>query len=599
VNTNISQASAFVKSEVDWPEILSGEECENQVFDDNGEYDGEPLDPCPECGGEAASLDDLRSFYNDPLLDLPAKACGCDQKTWDIADVWTDYFGEVLERDEKEKMSRRVAIEREGLSAFVFGNPTLTNVAHEIVRCCNVPEELAVCGIFGALSAGIGKGLEIEYKAGATTPLGFFHIGFMHSGEGKTEASKRSLKPLYDKQSALREEWKAGLASVKANIIANKARISKLTKQAERRGLDSQEAAELEKCIEAEEALQRELVPPSVYMGDFTLEAQRNVLEANHGQTTMLSDDAGRMFQNLLGLNNKMNMPEDLLLLQGYSRMDFQSDRASGKSVHIEDVWCSLFWLSQPDKIELLTKNPWIVEGGFLARCLLARFSGEASVQSDDDVPGALMKRYGEQWNEIYDAYRGHYAEYQIRRIIKVSAAARACLKRIEKQIVDSANAASQLLKAFAARRMENLWRIVGLLHVARHLGKAHEFPLSDETVSAGVDVLNYFRRQQERMLGGCAEEKRRKQFKKLIDAVLQSPDEKITMRELRRKGWEEKDALNLAKQIPNHLIVEKSSGGDKKGRPSTSIRISPNLPLCFRDPTLSEKFRAHRNRRA
>ena len=123
-------------------------------------------------------------------------------------------------------------------------------------------------------------------------------------------------------------------------------------------------------------------------------------------------------------------------------------------------------------------------------------------------------------------------------------------------------------MKPIAARAMENLWRIVGVLHVARHLGNAHNVPLSDETVDAGVKVLNYFRRQQMRLLGSHAEEKQRERITRLIDTV----GERITMRNLVRKGWDENEVLSLVKQFPKHLTATNKEVGKSGGRPSIII---------------------------
>lgn len=566
-------------SEDGLPPFWDGEALESIEFEER-EYDGTPIEACPDCGGEVSDEESYRilkgSTENAIPLDLPGfglsgkvlkpvKRCECDQG---IGDEWRNWFNEAKASHEREYRSREGAKSRGGLSAFVLGNPTLTNVALEISRCCNVPEELAVCGILSAISSALGKGLSIEYKHNGKTPLGLFIVGFMNSGEGKTASMDRTLKPLYDKQAELREMWNAEVSTVRANIVVNDARTKTLTKIAEKRSPDSKEAAELVECLETAEKLKKELIPRSLWMGDFTFEAQRNVLNGNGEQITMLSDDAGRSIQNLLGLNNKLQMPEDLLMLAGYSGSDFMSDRAAAGNVFIPKVWASLFWLAQPDKIELLTKNTWIVEGGFLARCLLALFNGEAHVQSDEDVSPTLMAEYDKHWNQIFKAYREEYAEYQIQKTIKVSLIAKESLKKIEEQAVASQNAAPREMKPFAARAMENLWRIVGVLHVARHLGNAHNVPLSDETVDAGVKVLNYFRRQQMRLLGSHAEEKQRERITRLIDTV----GERITMRNLVRKGWDENEVLSLVKQFPKHLTATNKEVGKSGGRPSIII---------------------------
>jgi hypothetical protein len=580
-----------------------------------GEYDGEPIEPCTECGGELASAEECEEHgwplpYSDRytenatqlMLDEAGKQkdvlyrrCDCDQDAQ--ADEWRKWLNDVRARWDEEKESRESATESNGLSAFVLGNPTLTNVALEISRCCNVPEELVVCEILSAISAAIGKGLVIEYKRNGYTPLGLYIIGYMMSGGGKSASMMRALKPVYDKQIALHEQWKSDCSMTKANLVAVEARLKGLTKTAEKRALDSKEARELEQLQTEVDKLKKELAPPSLWMQDFTIEAQRNVLNSNAEQVTMLSDDAGRQFQNLLGLNNKLQMVEDQLLLAGYTGSDFVSDRVSSGHVFIPKVWCSLFWLAQPDKIQLLTENAHIAEGGFLARCLMARFHGEACVQSDDDVSLTLMAAYDKVWSEVFSAYREQHLEYQSRETINVSGRAREFLKYIEEQIVDAHNSGPAAMRPFSARWMENLWRIAGVLHVARHLGEAHKVPVSEDTARAAANVLGYFRRQQEQMLGARAHEKQRDKITKLIDIVLRSEGERITMRELGRKGWDEKEVLSLVKQVPRVLVVVNKPSGENGGRPSVCLETL-DVPLCYRDPQLAARFRASRDRR-
>jgi hypothetical protein len=269
----------------DFPEPISGEDLLRIDFGDIAD-DGKPIEACPacpDCGGELAEP------YEERRRKIVHPACTCDPyfvPPW-VAEQksrmeYLREFDRILgyRKTEEEKEEDGSIQTGEGLSAFVFGNETLTNIALEIQRCCRVPEELAVVGILASLSCALGKGLNIEYKLNATTPLGLYILGFMKSGGGKSASMDRSMRPVSWKQAELRARWEQDSALTKANLEANESRIGALKKEASKI-LSSEKASELAKLIAEKDKLQKELKPPSLMMEDFTLEAMRNVMSIN------------------------------------------------------------------------------------------------------------------------------------------------------------------------------------------------------------------------------------------------------------------------------------------------------------------------------
>lgn len=523
------------------------------------------LDVCDECG---------KPFNCECDPDKPCKCgkgCACDQS--EQSDYFREYHDELGKRWEREKGEKERG---EFTSAMILGraDQRFQWIAEEVARTVGVPETLTTIEVLAAISTAIGKGLYVESRPGRKTPLGLYTNGFARSGTGKTESLKLAFKPIYDKQRELRESWQKELPEIDANLDVNQARLSFLMKNAGKGKLTPDESSEIVRLKEQIQKLETEKKsPPSIWTGDATLAAMRDLLDLNSCQLSFLSDDAGKALQNLLGEHSNLKMPEDNILLSCYSGTDLTVDRVSKGSVFLPEPWANLFWLAQPDKIKLLTENQWLSEGGFLCRCLVARFNCVPHVMSDDSVSPELLAKYCQKWNVIYDAYRQGFIESGEQKKIVVSSEAMALMKRFERHIVDLRNGSLADVDSFGARWIENAWRLAGVLHVSRHLAKSHLEPLGEREVISAITLMEYFKRQQLEII----HESRQKAFSDKLNRIIEKLSKKggsCSLGDFKNDGWDTDEVLSIVRMKPDQIEVTQVLGGKAKGRPGYRLRL-------------------------
>jgi hypothetical protein len=558
------EADYKAQAKSDLPPLWPGDVLEHPAVIDSSRTP-EYLDTCDECG---------KPFKCECDPDKPCecgKSCVCDQS--DQSEYFCEYHKELKKQFAREKASEESG---EFTASMILGRaePIFQQIAQETARTVGVPETLTVIEVLSAICTAIGKGLYLESRPGRKTPLGLYFQGFARSGTGKTESVRVAFKPIYDKQRELRESWKQELSEIEANLDVNKARLAFLMKNAGKGKLTADESSEIIRLKEEIQKLETQKnSPPSIWTSDATLAAMRDLLDLNSCQLSFLSDDAGKALQNLLGEHSNLKMPEDNIFLGCYSGSDITVDRVSKGSVFLPEPWANLFWLAQPDKIKLLTENQWLSEGGFLCRCLVARFNCVPHVMSDDSVSPDLLAKYGERWNLIYNAYRQNYVEAGEQKKISVSDSARALMKQFEKHIVDKRLGELADVDSFAARWIENTWRLAGVLHVARHLDFAHCAPLGLRDTESAITIMEYFIRQQLEMI----HESRQKAFNDKFGRITEKLSRKggsCSLGDFKNDGWDTDEVLSIARINPVRIQVTQSAGGDRKGRPGYRLRL-------------------------
>src|SRR5260221_6275512 len=399
---------------------------------------------------------------------------------------------------------------------------TFQAIAQEAARTVGVPETITTVSVLAAVSAAIGKGLYIESRPERETSLGFYFQGFARSGTGKTESTKITLSPIYRKQRELREAWQEELPDIDANLEIVQARLSGLLGKAKKAKLSSEDAGEVVELKRQIKDLEtQKSSAPSVYIEDTTLAGMRDTLNvpSNGGQLSFISDDAGKALQNMLCVHSNLKMPEDNLLPQCYSVGDISVERA-GRTVFVPEAWGSLFSLAQPDKLQLLTGSQWLQEGGFMCRCLVARFNCVPHVMPDQGVSEELVEEYYQKWDKIFKAYRQGYLESGERKTIKVSGEVMATMKEWEQHIVDLRLGKLSDFDGFAARWIENGWRIAGILHVAKHLDKSHEVPLDKKSAETAIKMMDFFILEKLALMNDSREVARSNQIDKIAKFI-------------------------------------------------------------------------------
>jgi uncharacterized protein DUF3987 len=250
-------------------------------------------------------------------------------------------------------------------------------MAESVATSANVPIELTVLAVLAVLSTVIGKFLRVESGPDRRTSANLYILGFALSGTGKSEAIRLVFGAVNEIQQVLIRNWKTiTLIELRAKLKRLEAEIKKIEKELQKSS-DAEKADCLEQKLGEKLGEQQKIQdkiqsPPKIYTEDCTAERMASLLQLNQEQLTLLSDDASKAIQNLLGRYNKLKMVEDAMLVKGYSLNPFVVDRQTRDPVDLQEPCINLFWLTQPDKIPILFGNESLFFGGFLARCLVA-----------------------------------------------------------------------------------------------------------------------------------------------------------------------------------------------------------------------------------
>src|SRR5262249_42552460 len=195
--------------------------------------------------------------------------------------------------------------------------------------------------------------------------------------------------------------------------------------------------------------------PPKIYTEDCTAERMATLLQLNQEQLTLLSEDASKAIQILLGRYNKLQMVEDTLLVKGYSLDPFVVDRQTRAPVDLQEPCINLFWLTQPDKISTLFGNEALTSGGFIPRCLVAdtRCEPRKITGHEEPIPLVVRERFDQLVTALFKKFRGSVGSDSSSGIVLIHPTPEASQKMIEhfNSVVDRRRGELRDINSFAA----------------------------------------------------------------------------------------------------------------------------------------------------
>jgi Protein of unknown function (DUF3987) len=479
------------------------------------------------------------------------------------------------------------------LGAEIFDN-RLSEMVQTASDVSGSPESVCTMLALAAVSAAIGKGARVTFGQDPMS-LGLYFLNFIQSGSGKSRAFKTMLKPIVDLQIAENTEWEKEVrpkAEAEARVID--AKINGCRRAIENRKASSETESELVDLYVSKDALQWKLTRPISYTEDSTIQSIAVLMAENNEQLSFISSDAGAAIQNLLGRYNKDSQPDDTLFVKSYSEEPFTQTRIGREAIMLKSTWASLLWMAQPDKWDHLVKSEWLMDGGFIARCLLSRVEGDIRDNDGEEraVPGSLEQEYAKWIEEIFHAYRDLARNCDAPLIIRATPNARELMRDFENGEVNVHRRDHPEFGPFSARWVENAIRLAGVLHVARHGARSHHEEIDYTTASEAIKVMRWFMERQLRLLGDVynkkATERLHRLFEKVSNSTHGSGDIKIigaiTLRQLKRSGWTEPYIRSMVGRYGDKLKISTQETG---GRPTEivewtekNIRIPENPAL-------------------
>ncbi|MGE3313047.1 MAG: DUF3987 domain-containing protein [Limisphaerales bacterium] len=477
--------------------------------------------------------------------------------------------------------------------------PTVAAIVREIARVHRVPEALPGITAIGVVSAAIGSGLQVISGPQRTTRANLFLIASAESGTGKSETFRMLASPILEAEEVVQEQWRKHLSPLlQAELRTCENQLKRLDRQIGKTE-DSRELDRLKGQVKYLIAKRDELLnqnhAPLLVGQDITTERLAVVLEQNGETLLSASADARKLVDNILGRYAKDRTDEGLYL-SAFSGDHIRVDRQGRPAVVLRRPCLALLWWIQPDALESLLDEASLSASGFLPRCLLAhtraeptRIEGETPILATTTIQG---------WRDLVEsilmAFRlppnsdgSSRPSAPAPRTLTPSLDATAVLVGYHNAIVDRRQFDLTDIGPFTARWAEQAWRLLVVLHAAKHMAQAADVPVDVDTARQAVELAEWFADCQISILTRG----RRANAAKIEDEVLELLEENrtrrsrdfITAREVQRARIsptaEAAHAL-LSRMEQDGILVSEEIRPAQGGKPTRIYRTRNRNPV-------------------
>jgi hypothetical protein len=544
-----------------------------------------PGSPVSSDYAEPVSLEEEREYAHEEQpreppgdFDVPlvqgaeASASWQEADTWGVPHPFDPVAEEEADADEEEPDNFPVAV-----LPLAIRTPV-----EDWMRHLKMPALLPVMCALGALSVGVGRGVKAFSNVGRTFGNIFALLG-ADSGTGKTLVYDAAFAPLVEIQHGLVEAAKDINAGLMAELALLKVSIGVLqnsykaaqggnTKLSETEKKNAKEklAALYKEQADLEDKLKHTC---RVWTSDFTSEALGGLLEHNNEVIGVCSDEGGIALYNMLGRYTEGNVTDDILLCKCFSVNSHPIDRIGRGQILLKEPCIALLLIVQPDLLQMAFEHTRLMLGGFLARC----FSADTKLQmreENDENAEPLNAQIQADWNafikKLYTKYHDAPTPFDIR----VDSQVRALSRTLHNTIVRRVRGRFADIKSFAARWVEQTWKVAILLHIGQYGTDCEKHHLSPETFNATTAITRYFAEEQLDVLQFTRVDKVEKTHAKLQELFLRHDNCPLRFRTLTRSHKLAKsDILSCVKTYPRiyGTLTHKS---DRGGKPSVIIYL-------------------------
>jgi hypothetical protein len=413
-----------------------------------------------------------------------------------------------------------------------------------VAEAYQVPVSYAASLVLGATSTATLKRVVLDPGLGPVCPLNEYFLTALESGSGKSSSLSRVFAPLY--------HWE---------------RLA----------------------VERAEPSDGQSNEVGILSSDPTPEALENRLRANDGRFGVANPEAADLFAVLAGRYSAKGSGANIgLFLKGYSGDHHRSDRVLRGATLIREPRLTLTLALQPTSFEQVCSSGEFRERGFMARFLL-------------DVPDSLLGRrkldpypvrrdLQDRWASLLgsllsiDPPRGDDKELEPFRV-PVSPQANGALRDFRAWSEESLKPEGYWdgCREFGARAAEHVLKLAGLLHCLTHPASPADYPVSEETMMAGIAVFAYYAEHVRQAAGSATERRIEERLEYLLGRIRSKAEWKASFkaRDLlvlvkKTRGFESIDALLPDLERLCQLGYLARFEVNTKGRSSLRFQVSP-----------------------
>jgi hypothetical protein len=453
----------------------------------------------------------------------------------------------------------------------------LRAMARAISESVNVHINLPATAVLGVCSAAIGKGLCVSSGPDQYLRANLYTLAAAISGAGKSEGSKPAIQPFWKEEAS-----KLGFYQevTEPELIAEQRRLNRRVRHLEdvlakeKKGAVSDRDSlreEQEKAVGRLLQIKDLLVVPSMLMEDVTQEEGAILLASNGEKVFSFSSEASKAIANLEGLYNRLKVPDENLLVKGYSGDPHIVHRVGRSTLHLASPCISLLWYLQPDLLERLLGNSRLRVGGFFARLLICdtQLEPREIPETLNPIPPSVREEY----NRLIRDLLASYWEDKTEREITVDSQAREPIRSYHNEHVPERKTHLADINSFVARWHEQALKLAVVLHAAKHRSQAHSHSLDSETMADAITIHRWFAGEQKRSLASARYAALQEKATKLDMLLEERYPDGASLRDLQTfHSYRPEEIELLAKEFPNRLerFDAKKAG---PGRSSPSVR--------------------------
>lgn len=244
----------------------------------------------------------------------------------------------------------------------------------EISRFDKVPVASPMTIALSMVATAIGKNAIVEEREGLELYAALFFLLIAASGERKSPPFKKLQGPFIRFIEDYQEAYERKQNEVEANNAVVKARIARLTKDAEKAG-DLLERQDLARQIASlRDEFQRPPRHPRRFTSDYTEQVLFRLMESHGGEYSIQSGEGRPVIDSILGKYSGDGKTGDGIILAGISGDTITRDRIgsadTGGAEHrvILHPCLNVCVMIQPDKYRQAARHPNLRASGALAR---------------------------------------------------------------------------------------------------------------------------------------------------------------------------------------------------------------------------------------
>lgn len=366
----------------------------------------------------------------------------------------------------------------------------------DVAKCLEIAPDMVACEVLSVLGACCMGKFRIRLSPTWINQMNIYIICVGAPGDGKSASLKPCTEPLYDWIMQENEAREPDIRSSEAKIRYLEKEFSQMEQRigkpvkGEGAAVSPEDLAS--KLEEIDKAKKEAVKAITMLQDDITPEALSSVMEANEEKAVIISAEGG--FADVLAgryNNGKSNLD---LINKAFDSEYYSRTRVGGGQVALRRPIATLGLFVQPNVLKACLCNSEFRGRGFVSRFLYSCPKSLVGYRKMENIPADWKVR--EAYRELI--FKLMSCSEQDLDCIKLSPEASAAFREFRLEIESKLRPGEDLepVSDMASRIAGNTGRIMGILHVVKHLDTSTLETVSGDEAQKAVTIGRYFLEQ-------------------------------------------------------------------------------------------------------